>query len=157
MKKILTVIVFLLLNLPLFSQTKAETKDWILEKYNSFKRIENKNDFMLIENDSLIFHKYFFGYQYYKIAFKDIKSIQIRKNKHQEMEWYQIDLNTNGKIEYGSYENQLYNKDNQKFKNMTILLSPEFANEDYPKRMEKALLRIISLNGGKATVLKEAF
>lgn len=157
MKKILTIIVVLVCNITLYSQTKTETKDWIIETYNSFKRTENQKNFIVIENDSLVFYSYFYAYTYRKVAIKDITSIQIKKRRVEEMEWYQIDLKTNNKIEVGKYENETYIKDYSNGTTLSILLKVEFGLDDYPKRMEKALLKIVSLYGGKAIVIKETF
>ncbi len=157
MKKLFAFLVIIVCNTAIYSQTKTETKDWIIETFNSFKRTENKNDFLKIEKDSLIFHSYFYKYTYSKIAFKDIVSIQIRKRSIDGLEWYQIDLNTNKKIEVGKYQNETYSKDYSNGASLSILLNTKFGLDDYPKRMEKALLRIITLHGGKAKILKEAF
>ena len=96
-------------------------------------------------------------YTYSKVAFKDITSIQIKKKRLDGIEWFQLNLKTNNKIKGGKYENGIYTGDYSNGTNLTILLDTNFELNDYPKRMEKALLHIITLNGGKAKVTKEAF
>lgn len=161
MKKILIFLLCIIPTTILFSQTKNETKEWIIEKHNQNKRQVNQQNEIKFEGNNLIYLKYFYGYQYEKIEIKNIDAISIKKVKYPQIdeECYVIVLK-GVREEYGSIENGEYQKmgeyGNEK-SDITILLDLDFGKDDLPKRMEKALLRLVTLYGGKAKILKEAF
>ncbi|MFT3796472.1 hypothetical protein [Flavobacterium sp.] len=124
-----------------FAQSKTESKEWIVEKYNEFKRVnEYSNEFDLnFENEFLIIKTY---KSLYKIQIKDIKKIQIKKER-----WDNDDKEGWSSVYF------YYGKNDS----VEITMSSEFIESGYKKRMENALLHLIKLYGGNATIKKEAF
>lgn len=124
-----------------FSQSKAESKDWIVEKYNEFKRVgEFSNQFDLnFENEFLIIKM---SQSLYKIRIKDIKKIEIKKER-----WDNSDKEGWSSIYF------YYGKNEE----IEITMSSEFIDLGYKQRMEKAFIHLIKLYGGNATIKKEAF
>lgn len=159
--KILLFTMFILICQSLQGQTKNETKNWIIEKHDNYRRLENSKNEIKFEDNNIIYLKYFYGYQYEKISIKNIREIGIKKVRYPEIneECYVLTLKGIGK-EYGYFENAEYTKtgtyENEEGE-VTILLNIDFGEDDLPKRMEKALIKLITLHGGKPKKLKETF
>lgn len=154
----------ILLSNNLSAQTKSETEKWITEKYNYYERPTNIKDDLFFDNDYL----YYVGVSgdYYaqaiRIKLKDIEGIEIKKRRfdaNDDQGWYAIQLY----YQVGKTEKRDLLKENNGFlksdfgTGFQILLSSEFSQDDMPERMTKAFVHLISLNGGKVKVQKEAF
>ncbi|RZL43976.1 MAG: hypothetical protein EOP00_21950 [Pedobacter sp.] len=160
MKNIILAIT-ILLSVSGKSQAKAETEDWIITKYLSYKYLspEQKGNILKIENGYLIQQT---SYNWYdKIALKEIAQIKISSFKVENRQGYSLTLYCKnakkcleeGKIEYGKFVPQGTNSNNT----FTIYFDISFGEDDLPNRMEKAILHLIKLNGGNAKLHKETF
>ncbi|PHR74170.1 MAG: hypothetical protein COA67_02045 [Lutibacter sp.] len=157
MKRILTILL-LLITTNIFSQTKKETEEWIVEKYNQFERVNSLSNTM-----DLFFENNFLYYEYlnafFKVEIKDIKEIEFKKERFDNEDkegwislWIRFD---NGSLFYKrASENGFSKSTDTTFK---IPLSSDLGKDDYQKRLEKALLHLIKLNGGNAKIKKEPF
>lgn len=157
MKRTLTILI-LLITTNIFGQTKKETEDWIVETYNQFERVNSLSNTMdlFFENDFL-YYEYLNAF--FKIKIKEIKEIEFKKerfNSEDKVGWISLWIRFgNGSLLYrGASENEFSKSTDTAFK---IPLSCELGNEDYQKRLEKALLHLIKLNGGSAKIKKEPF
>lgn len=161
MKKIQIIFICLLTHFISFSQNKRETKDWIVEKCNQYKRGDILKNELTFNEDNLIYVKYMHGYFYEKIKIKNIYALQIKKSTNPEVngEFYTIKIIAKGK-EYGTIEDGEFIKMDDygnEESETNIFLNLNFREDDLPKRMLKAFVKLIELYGGKATVLKEKF
>lgn len=153
MKKIIVFCLILISNITL-SQTKIETKDWIIEKYNEYKRnttVIPKNSFDLYFKDDELIHIYI--NREFRIKLKDIKKIQIKKEKFDENDkegWTAIFI-------FFEKDKLKYEGNLSKDTMFKIAVNTEFLEDGYKERMEKALLHLIGLYGGKATIKNEPF
>lgn len=139
MKKI--ILILLVLNSSfLFSQTKSETEKWIEEKYYEYQREVNSDDDLTFENGNLIYR--YLGSDLPQIKIKEIKQVQIRLEKF------------NSKDEVGWTAIYIYYGKGNYYK---IGIDSKFYNGDLPNRMYKALIHLVKLYGGNATIKKEAF
>lgn len=158
MKRTITILLLLFSSSVIFSQTRKETEEWIVEKYNEFERVNSVSNTM-----DLFFENNFLYYEYlnafFKIKIKDIKEIEFRKERFNNDDkdgwislWIRFDT---GKSFYKSAnENDFSKSTDTAFK---IPLSSELGKNDNQKRLEKAILHLIKINGGSAIVKKEPF
>lgn len=157
MKSTVTILL-LVITANIFSQTKKETEDWIVEKYNEFERVNSLSHKM-----DLFFENDFLNYEYlnafFKIKVKDIKVIEFKKervNNEDKEGWIAlwIHFDSGSLFHKRANENKFQLATDTAFK---IALSTDLGKEDYQKRLEKALLHLIKLNGGNAISKKEPF
>jgi hypothetical protein len=156
MKKILFFLLISSNNLS--SQTLEETKDWIITKFNYFKlqNTAHKDDILKIENGNIVLIKSSGFYE--KISIKNIKQVSVNYYNNDGREEYSVYLfcSTNSKCsESGNSEDSNSEKIYNKFFN--FYLDPSFKKDNYPERMEKAILELVRISGGKAQKHKEAF
>ena len=161
-------------------QTKKETEEWIEGKYGMYKLdiFFEKNKSLEFNNGYLyVFDKGGLNYNeitYERIALKDVAEILVENtgDRFKEVR-YHVDLickvnkdciesgrYVSGQFikEYGAGNWHIQGKNNKYFIRLT--LNENFKEDDLPKRMEKALLYLIKLNGGTAKKFvypKEAF
>ncbi len=157
MRRKLTVLL-ILITTNIFSQTKNETEVWIVEKYNQFERVNSLSNTMdlFFENDFL-YYEYLNAF--FKIKIKDITEIEFKKEKFDNDDkvgwislWIRFDK---GNLLYKrAGENEFSKSTDTAFK---IPLSSDLEKDEYQKRLEKALLHLIKLNGGNAKIKKETF
>lgn len=157
MKRTFTILL-LLFTITTFSQTKKETEDWIVEKYNEFERVNSLSNTMdLFFENNYLYYEYLNAF--FKIKIQDIKEIEFKKERFNNEDkegwislWIRFD---SGKLFYKRANESDFKKDTDTaFK---IPLSSELGTNDYQKRLEKAILHLIKLNGGNAKVKKEPF
>lgn len=157
MKTIFTILLFLF-TITTFSQTKKETEDWIVEKYNEFERVNSLSNTMdLFFENNYLYYEYLNAF--FKIKIQDIKEIEFKKERFNNEDkegwislWIRFD---SGKSFYkGANESDFSKSTDTAFK---ILLSAELEKDDYQKRLEKAILHLVKLNGVSAKVKKESF
>ena len=164
MKRIINlVLIFTSLNI--FGQSKHETEEWIIQKYNEFERPINNGFDLTIENDCLLYLWYvgdektgkFGGTS--KVKLKDIKMIEIRHERYNSNDiigWSKIQVHFDeGNYEYREIgESEFRKGEGTGFK---ILLDSKFMDNDLPTRMEKGLTHLVKLNGGNLKIKKEPF
>lgn len=150
---------FFLISFSLFSQSKQETETWIVNKLDKYKRVENYARDLWIENNK-IFYKEEYG-KVSNLEIKEIKDVRIFEEN--------LKLTSGEKIIFCSIElwcgknncvkvNYANSKSRENKKLVSILLAPEFKEDDLFNRMGKAIKHLIKLNGGKATLnRKETF
>mgnify|MGYP000055951151 CR=1 FL=1 len=157
MKRIFTILLFLF-TITTFSQTKKETEVWIVEKYNEFERVNSLSNTMdLFFENNYLYYEYLNAF--FKIKIQDIKEIEFKKERFNNEDkegwislWIRFD---SGKSFYkGANESDFGKSTDTAFK---IPLSSELEKGDYQKRLEKAILHLVKLNGGSAKVKKEPF
>ena len=157
MKRIFTILLFLS-TITTFSQSKKETEDWIVEKYNEFERVNSLSNTMdLFFENNYLYYEYLNAF--FKIKIQDIKEIEFKKERFNNEDkegwislWIRFD---SGKSFYkGANESDFSKSTDTAFK---IPLSSELEKDDYKKRFEKAVLHLVKLNGGSAKVKKEPF
>lgn len=163
MKKII-ILTVLLLSVCSFAQTKKETEEWILEKYDQFD--VSSTHLLKIENNYLVYivpSRY--NTSYSTIPIKNIKSIKITKvisDLEGWEEYYSIILIGKGK-EFGSIEKGEYvpwdeqDKMDKEELGLKTYLNKTFGKNQLPQRMEKAFINLVKLYGGNPKVYKEAF
>lgn len=163
MKNTAIIIIMFLLSLQIMAQSKQETENWIVQKYNNYERKINNDNILKFDNGYLYYVSMLdknFG-TVFKIKVKDIKQIQIIAEKFDSEDdegWTNIqilfdtkDLQTK---DIRDYETNYEPGIGTGFK---ILVNSEFYKTDLPKRMEKALLHLIKDYGGSASIKKEPF
>lgn len=124
-----------------FSQTKEETKQWIVDKYNDYERSNEYSSICDLDfKDSYIIVK-MFG-QIEKFPIKNINIIEIKSKR-----W-----DSDDKIGWTSMILR-YGKDER----AELLLNADFITDGYKARIEKAIIHLVQLYGGKAKIKKEAF
>ncbi|SCZ01182.1 hypothetical protein [Flavobacterium caeni] len=157
--KNIAIIIFLIFTNFLFSQSKEETKEWIIEKYNNYERVNQYN-----QKFDLTFEEDYLIYEYlgslFKLKIKDIKKIELKKERFDNDDkegWVSIYIYfQKGKLSTkGLNENVFSNAESDT--SFKIPLSSELINEGYKDRMEKAIIHLVKLYGGNATIKKEAF
>lgn len=156
-----TILLLLLISCTGFGQTKSETEEWIISKYLYYK-LDNpvhKNNILKIENGIFI-HIKSYGY-FEKIQIKNIGQVKVSYYKVENREGYTISFYCKNKlncIEEGKYENGQFLSEKKKLNYFfSLYVNTSFGKEDLPKRMEKAILHLIKLYGGNATIYKETF
>ena len=174
--KLILILLFFVINV--FGQTKKETEEWINRNINdypvSYGKIEyNILEKIFVEDGYLFFYlhwkkndeKYYSG-SWNKVALKDIKSIEYSKDTSIESgnKWFEINFNFNkGKCYEAKPDNEYEGKNNLNYSlvsertKITKRFNMEFANSEIKNRIEKALVYIIKINGGKVIVKKEPF
>ncbi|NYJ26633.1 hypothetical protein [Allomuricauda sp. ARW1Y1] len=161
MRRIVFVLLVILNCGSLNAQSKRETELWISEKYNYYKYNNrlHKNNFLRFDSEKIILIKSYGSYS--GISYQNVESIKISPFKVDDREGFTISFycNSGNKcIEEGEYKNQHLIPEERKLNNyFSIYLDKKFEEDDMPKRMEKALLHLIKLNGGEAIIKKEAF
>lgn len=164
MKKII-ILVLVLTSLNVLGQSKKETEDWIIQKYNEFERPQNSGFDLKIENDCLLYLWYFGDKETgkyggtSKIKLKDIKMIEIvheRFNTEDKEGWTKIQvLFDKGNYEYKKLGDSYFTKgEGSGFK---IILDSEFMKNGLPERMERGFTYLVKLNGGNLKIKKEPF
>tara|TARA_R110002033_G_scaffold43092_1_gene84561 strand:+ start:3582 stop:4073 length:492 start_codon:yes stop_codon:yes gene_type:complete len=163
MNKFFTIIIFLTF-FSAFSQTKAETEKWIIEKYNEYESPVN-NTRELIFDDSFVYYLWIFAdnYGYWtQLPIKDIKQIKIHHKKfdsEDEEGWDVITLYFDKNI---SKTKDAKPSDDNTYKvsestSIDIKLTNKFIEDGLKPRMEKALLHLIKSYGGNAIIKKDPF
>lgn len=163
MSKFLTVLIFFTYS-SIFSQSKAETEKWIIEKYNEYESPVN-NTRELIFDDGFVYYLWIYAdnYGYWtQLPIKEIRNIKIHHKKFDANDkegWDVITLYFN--------KNQSKTKDakpsDENFYEMSestsfeIKLTHNFISDGLKPRMEKALLHLVKSYGGNATLKKETF
>lgn len=164
MKKII-ILFTLLTSVTIFGQSKSETEDWIVEKHNEYKRSINPYMDLWFE-DGYLFYYWTVDDRssaekriavIYKLKVKDIKAVRtkIKQLDNSSMSIFTIYCNK-GKITSKSLPNES-NFVNTGEDFLNISLNQDFKTEGLNIRMEKAFLHLVKLNGGAATIKKEAF
>jgi len=140
-----------------FSQDKIETEEWIIKIYNEYEREFNSEFDLIFENNFLV---YTYFYSNFRVKVSDITKIEIineRVNKSDNEGWTSIFIYFNkGKLQTKEKQESKYitsENDN----NFKIVLSSNFIKDGYTDRMQKALVHLVKLNGGKAVIKKEPF
>lgn len=177
MKKLNILILLLLISFSSLSQSKKETEDWVNQNINDFPVSYGNNPIHVQENIFLesgyvyFYHHWKRDDGYYsgswdKVSLKDIKSIEYSYDKSPELNnhWIEIHLNFNaGKCYSAKLKNGFQTKEDVSYllqNERTAIIKRsdiEFVKNGMQKRIEKALLHIIKLYGGNATVKKEPF
>lgn len=163
MRIILTTCLFLV-SVSLYSQSKEDTQEWILDKYIEYESPKNNSRELLID-DGKLYYLWIFTENYghwTEIAIKDIKQIEIHHEKFDAEDregWDEITLyfekgTSRTKDAKLSDENNYKISDGRSF---DIKLSENFIKDGLKPRMEKALLHLIKTYGGNATIKKELF
>lgn len=161
MKNILLLFTLIFLSVDIaFSQTRKETEDWIIEKFNSYRRPENIENQLEIA-DGILYHYNATTKLAMRVPIKDIKEIEIKQESWGDGDfWVNIYLYTDtNKMAMKSFSK--YSPD--EYYNITpdtkthIPLSNKFYYGKMFPRMEKALLHLIKLNGGNAVIKNEPF
>lgn len=157
MRRTLTILIILFTS-NIFGQTKNETEEWIVEKYNQFERVNSLSNTMdLFFEDDFLYYEYLNSF--FKIKIKDIKEIEFKKERfdnEDKIGWISLWI----RFDKDKLLHKKSNEDNFSKSNDTafkIPLSSDLELDDYKKRMEKALLHLIKLNGGNAKIKKEPF
>ena len=163
MKKVLLLIILLTYN-SIFSQSKSETENWIIEKYNEYESPVNRTR-ELIFDDGYIYYLWIFteNYGYWtQLPIKEIKSIKIHHKKFDANDtegWDVITLyfekNKSKTKDAKPSENNYY--ETSESTSIDIKLSNNFINDGLKPRMEKALIHLVKSYGGNATIKKEPF
>ena len=160
------------------SQTKQETETWINNNINQFPVSygDNPNDpenRIVIEDGILYFYyhlenrkeNYFSGI-WNKINLNDIKNIEYSYNESVGLNnrWLQLNLNFDeGKCLQRQLNYPHESKNNNDYKLVpdrqwiTMRLNGNFVKDGMKPRIEKALVHIIKLYGGKVSIKKEPF
>lgn len=163
MSKKLLLIIAICFNVSVFSQSKEETKEWIVDKYNNYERAINKFNSLAFDDDYIVYQwvidERFGAGKVFKIKIKEIKKIEIRSerlNAEDKVGWVKLVLHfDSGKGLSRDLDEENFSYSG--YNNFYILLDSKFLNNDLPARMEKAFLHLVKLYGGKAIVKKEAF
>jgi len=163
MNKFFTILIFLTF-FSAFSQTKAETEKWIIEKYNEYESPVN-NTRELIFDDNFIYYLWIFAdnYGYWtQLPIKDIKQIKIHHkkfNSEDEEGWDVItlffDKNKSKTKDAKPSDDNIYKVSESTL--LEIKLTNKFIEDGLKPRMEKAFLHLIKSYGGNATIKKEPF
>ena len=157
MKRTITILLISISTI-VFGQTKKETEEWIVEKYNEFERVNSLSNTMdlFFENDFL-YYEYLNAF--FKVRIKDIKEIEFKKERFDNNDnegwislWIRFD--SGNSLYKGANENEFNKSTDTSFK---MPLSSDLNKDDYQKRLEKAIIHLIKLNGGSAKVKKEPF
>ncbi|MAP81297.1 MAG: hypothetical protein CL526_09435 [Aequorivita sp.] len=157
MKKTFTIL-FLLCTASIFSQTKKITEEWIEAKYNEFERVNSLSNTMdLYFEDNYLYYEYLNAF--FKVKIKDIKEIEFKKERFSNKDkegWISLCIRMDdGKLFYKEANDTGFTKSTETaFK---IPFSAEIKEDDYHKRMEKAIVHLVKLNGGNAKVKREPF
>ncbi|MGG7034924.1 MAG: hypothetical protein ACI7YS_06980 [Flavobacterium sp.] len=158
MKKTLIILAIFSCSL-LFSQTKSETEEWITETYHKFNTI-NPNYDLYFENNYL-YYRYIgvnFREMVMRVKVKDISKIEIRQEGRKGVKDY-----ANVYIYFKKEKYQLKFDEDDSFTThnvytkFAISITPDLIKDGYKKRMEKAFIHLVKLNGGNASVKQEAF
>ena len=160
------------------SQTKEETINWINDNINDYPVTYEDNPIdvverITIEDEYLYFYHHwkrtddnYYSGSWNRIKLKDILSIEYSKDSAMEggKKWINLYLNVKNDSFYDAkVENEFQNKKSIQYSlNTDRTAIVKRSNMNYlesgmDKRIEKALLHIIKLNGGKAFVKKEPF
>ena len=124
-----------------FSQTQKETKQWIVDKYNDYERSNEYSSICDLDFKDSYMVVTMFG-QIEKFPIKGINIIEIKSvrwNSDDKIGW------TSMILRYGEDERA------------ELLMNADFITEGYKTRMEKAIIHLVELYGGKAKIKKEAF
>lgn len=163
MKKI-TLLILLLISTKLFGQNKAETSEWIIDKFMQYEIESMSNNSIEIIDEMLIYFEYTYdkNFRYHLIPIKNIKTIKISRKTQYGKVSYLISLIGKGK-HYGNFKEGFYseypNSDimDKEERGINLFLNQNFGENQMPTRMEKALLNLVRLYGGSAVIGKEAF
>jgi hypothetical protein len=178
MKKSRIFLFLIFITVNVFGQTKKETEEWINQNINDYPVSYGNNPIDVVEN-IMIEDGYLYFYHHWKrenenyysgtwdkVALKDIKSLEYSYDKSSDLDnrWIKLHLNFNkGKCYQGKPSNEFQGKDNVTYSlqyERTAIIkrsNMEFVNNGMKKRIEKALIHIIKLNGGNAIIKKEPF
>lgn len=154
--KIFFLIIFLLSVNFFNSQTKDETQKWIKETYEKHRRPENLKNWVEFVNGELVYSS---SPRYFeRIKISDINKISVKKDLLNDslgkLSWYSIKLfckNTD------CVKREYVDGKTDKIEEISIILDLSFEEDGLSKRMEKALLHLIKLYGGNASLKKETF
>jgi hypothetical protein len=140
-----------------FSQDKIETEEWIIKIYNEYEREFNSEFDLIFENNFLV---YTYFNSNFRVKVSDITKIEIineRVNKSDNEGWSSIYIYFNkGKLQTKEKKESKYIT-SENGNNIKILLSSNFITDGYTERIQKALIHLVKLNGGKAVIKKEPF
>ncbi len=166
MKKAAFIISFTALFFNCFSQTKADTEEWIKTQIEDYRYNGNygfKNYEIIFEDGDLmevapIGEEIF----YEKISLKSINQATVTafKAEGEDREGYVIKLRCKshgscietGKVENGNYVPSIESKEapsTETIEEIFIYLDISFQNDNLPERMKRALKHLIELNGGR--------
>jgi len=146
-----------------FAQNKTETENWIVEKCKNYAINNYYTRELKIENGFFTYYEKIGDTWFYeRILIKEITEVLIKREENSE--WgYTIKVfckrkgcNDSGKYINGIYKNTVIEYSDEKG-NVDVYLNKDFGSDDLPKRMEKAIIHLVSLYGGNAKVYKEAF
>ena len=153
----------------MFCQSKKETEEWIIDIYNQYERELNLTSDLIITDNKLYYDKRiemkdYCGGFISVINIKDINKIEIKRvfnGSADKVGWSVVNLyfsKNKGKVNhYTSCENIADNWKLDEGTMTNILLSSNLFNDKMEHRLEKALLHLIKLYGGNATIKKEPF
>lgn len=150
----------------LYSQNKTETADWIIRQLNLHKLEIHVSTRIAIRNDSIIAVNYEYD-SYSRIAFKDIQTIKIAKNKINTKQfnevYYDIILSRSDDkkmVEKGEKDkkgNLSKPKKENNYHEFHIILDEFLDENDIDKRLGKAFKKLVELNNGNAKIIEETF
>ncbi len=163
MKRLLTFFILFIL-FSSYSQTKAETEKWIVEKYNEYESPVNNTRELIFDN-GYIYYLWIFSddYGYWtQLPIKDIKQIKIHHKKFNadDTEGWDVitlyfDKNKSKTKDAKPSEDNIYKiSESTSFE---IKLTNKFIKEGLKPRMEKAFIHLIKAYGGNTTLKKEPF
>jgi hypothetical protein len=177
MKTKFLIIIFLGFGYFSIAQSKKETEDWINLKLNIFP-VEYEDGFnidedILFDNGTLYYYhawdrtgSYYNG-TWSKLPIKNIQEIKFSKDRALSggNSWIVLSFffkensaSNSGDLPYKVDEKSITSyKPNPGHTRIQMRLHNRFKEDDMEKRMEKALLHLIKLYGGNATVQKEPF
>lgn len=178
MRTIKLILFAVLFSYSALGQSKEETEEWINQNINDFPVSYGDNPIdvkenIFIENGFLYFYHHwerndenYYSGSWDKVALKDIKSIEYSYDKSPDLDnrWVAIHLNfAKGKCYSAKLKNGFQRKEDVSYElsyERTAVIkrsNMDFVNSGMKKRIEKALLHIIKLNGGNAIIKKEPF
>lgn len=164
--KVKLFIIFLFFTLIcIHSQEKKETEDWIREKTAKFYYLNNLSTpkrFISFRDGNLIFavanydgSNYNTATEFRSIKISDIKKIEIKKIYLDKDIWIvklYCDANKNcATNRYEYHWNKTYESKTEH--SISLEYNSDFANENLPERMGKALKDLVRLNNGTANIL----
>ncbi len=141
----------------LFSQSKVDSEEWIVNKYNEYERATN-SEFDLNFEDGYLDYTYL--NTIFRVKVKDITKIEIRQERFNSSDkegWTSMFVYfKKGKLETKKIGDSNFEQDyNDSF--FKILFNSDFLKDGNKNRMQKAITHLVKLYGGNATVKKEAF
>ncbi len=159
MKK-LVIICITLLSLNCIGQTKVETQDWISEKIHEYRSSKGVDEDFWFE-DGYLHHYWSINTQIeenrtalnWKVKIEDIVKIETKCSANG---CNFIIYTKQGKLFYQKTPVDTYYKvDNHP--SFNVSLTKAYYNDGISARIEKALIHLVKLYGGNATIKKEPF